>query len=103
VLEEAHIKLSSLVSDLLGASARRMLKALQPAMGMPEYFALHGRALIKAENEYATAVCWAPLSVPGRSGPAYVRADCQTKTPLPMSPRGQGRLKAYQEKRVVYY
>ena len=28
VLEEAHLKLSSLVSDLLGASARRMLKAL---------------------------------------------------------------------------
>ena len=28
LLEEAHIKLSSLVSDLLGISARRMLKAL---------------------------------------------------------------------------
>jgi len=28
LLEEAHIKLSSLVSDLLGASARRMLQAL---------------------------------------------------------------------------
>ena len=28
LLEEAHIKLSSLVSDLFGASARRMLKAL---------------------------------------------------------------------------
>ena len=28
LLEEAHIKLSSLVSDLLGASARRMLRAL---------------------------------------------------------------------------
>jgi transposase len=28
LLEEAHIKLSSLVSDLLGASARRILKAL---------------------------------------------------------------------------
>src|SRR5690349_24079996 len=28
LLEEAHIKLSSLVSDLLGASARRMLKVL---------------------------------------------------------------------------
>lgn len=27
-LEEAHIKLSSLVSNLIGASARRMLKAL---------------------------------------------------------------------------
>src|SRR6201997_2819508 len=28
LLEEAHIKLSSLVSDLLGVSARRMLKAI---------------------------------------------------------------------------
>jgi hypothetical protein len=28
LLEEAHIKLSRLVSDLFGASARRMLKAL---------------------------------------------------------------------------
>ena len=28
LLEEAHIKLSSLVSDLLGLSSRRMLKAL---------------------------------------------------------------------------
>jgi transposase len=28
LLEEAHIKLSSLVSDLLGTSARRMLQAL---------------------------------------------------------------------------
>src|SRR3989454_11373931 len=28
LLEEAHIKLSSLVSDLLGASARRMLEAI---------------------------------------------------------------------------
>jgi Transposase len=28
ILEEAHIKLSSLVSDLLGVSARRMLKAI---------------------------------------------------------------------------
>ena len=28
LLEEAHIKLSSLVSNLLGASARRMMKAL---------------------------------------------------------------------------
>jgi hypothetical protein len=28
LLEEAHIKLSSLVTDLLGISARRMLKAL---------------------------------------------------------------------------
>ena len=33
LLEEAHIKLSSLVSDLLGASARRMLKA-RPTRGL---------------------------------------------------------------------
>jgi hypothetical protein len=76
---------------------------VQPAMGMPEYFTLHGRSLIKAQDEYAAAVCWAPRSVPGRSDPAYVRVDCETKKFLPMSQRGQDRLKAYQEKRVVYY
>lgn len=76
---------------------------IQPAMGMPEHFALHGRLLSEAEDEYAAAVCWAPLSVPGRSDPAYVRADCETKRFLPMSQRGQERLKAYQENRVVYY
>ncbi len=35
LLEEAHIKLSSLVSDLLGASARRMLKALADGEANP--------------------------------------------------------------------
>ena len=35
LLEEAHIKLSSLVSDLLGASARRMLKALAEGEANP--------------------------------------------------------------------
>jgi transposase len=35
LLEEAHIKLSSLVSDLLGASARRMLKALADGGNQP--------------------------------------------------------------------
>src|SRR5215831_6342879 len=42
LLEEAHIKLSSLVSDLLGASARRMLKAL--AEGETDPAALAGLA-----------------------------------------------------------
>src|SRR5258705_9267553 len=36
LLEEAHIKLSSLVSNLLGASARRMLKALVHDLGSRE-------------------------------------------------------------------
>jgi hypothetical protein len=76
---------------------------VQPAMGTPEYFTLRGKSLIKAEGEYATLVCWAPLSVPGRSDPAYVRMDCQTKKLLAMSERGQTRIKAYQEKRLVYY
>ena len=35
LLEESHIKLSSLVSDLLGASARRMLKALAEGEANP--------------------------------------------------------------------
>src|SRR6266851_4752683 len=39
LLEEAHIKLSSLVSDLLGASARRMLKALADGETNPERLA----------------------------------------------------------------
>src|SRR5437879_7714634 len=35
LLEEAHIKLSSLVSDLLGLSARRMLKSLAEGESRP--------------------------------------------------------------------
>jgi hypothetical protein len=35
LLEEAHIKLSGLVSDLLGASARRMLKAIADSESDP--------------------------------------------------------------------
>src|SRR5438477_5309126 len=41
LLEEAHIKLSSLVSDLLGASARRMLKALADGETDPAALAAH--------------------------------------------------------------
>jgi hypothetical protein len=39
LLEEAHIKLSSLVTDLLGVSARRMLKALAGGETSPEALA----------------------------------------------------------------
>src|SRR3989442_6510850 len=39
LLEEIHIKLSSLVSDLLGVSARRMLKALSEGETSPEALA----------------------------------------------------------------
>src|SRR5258706_6002993 len=39
LLEEAHIKLSSLVSDLLGVSARRMLQAVAEGAASPEAIA----------------------------------------------------------------
>jgi transposase len=42
LLEEAHIKLSGLVSDLLGASARRMLKALGEGETDPAAMASNG-------------------------------------------------------------
>jgi transposase len=42
LLEEAHIKLSSLVSDLLGASARRMLQALAEGETNPAAFSRFG-------------------------------------------------------------
>jgi len=46
LLEEAHIKLSSLVSDLLGASARRMLQALAEGETDPELNPVY-RRLVK--------------------------------------------------------
>ena len=39
LLEQAHIKLSSLVSDLLGVNARRMLKALAKGEADPDVLA----------------------------------------------------------------
>src|SRR6476660_5325981 len=48
LLEEAHIKLSSLVSDLLGASARRMLKALAEGATDPAALAALATARLRA-------------------------------------------------------
>jgi transposase len=48
LLEEAHIKLSSLVSDLLGASARRMLKALADGETDPAALAILGDQRLRA-------------------------------------------------------
>jgi hypothetical protein len=76
---------------------------IQPAMGIPEYFSLHGNSLVKAENEFGPDVCWGALPVASQRSPAYVRVDCGTKKFLPMSQRAQERLKAYQEKRIVFY
>ena len=50
-LEEAHIKLSSLVSDLLGASARRMLKALADGETSPAALAALADQKLRATPE----------------------------------------------------
>jgi transposase len=57
LLEEAHIKLSSLVSDLLGASARRMLKALADGETNPATLAgLADRQLRATQEELCDAL-----------------------------------------------
>jgi transposase len=57
LLEEAHIKLSSLVSDLLGASARRMLQALADGETNPATIAeLASRRLRATPEQLADAL-----------------------------------------------
>jgi len=51
LLEEAHIKLSSLVSDLLGVSARRMLKALAEGETNPAALAALADQKLRATPE----------------------------------------------------
>jgi transposase len=51
LLEEAHIKLSSLVSNLLGASARRMLKALADGETNPAALATLADKQLRATQE----------------------------------------------------
>src|SRR6202011_209218 len=51
LLEEAHIKLSSLVSDLLGLSARRMLKAIAEGETSPATLAALADQRLRATPE----------------------------------------------------
>jgi transposase len=51
LLEEAHVKLSSLVSDLLGASARRMLNALGEGETNPAVLAALADQRLRATQE----------------------------------------------------
>jgi len=51
LLEETHIKLSSLVSDLLGASARRMLRALAQGETNPSTLATMADQRLRATQE----------------------------------------------------
>jgi transposase len=51
LLEQAHLKLSSLVSDLLGASARRMLQALADGETHPAVLAALADTRLRATPE----------------------------------------------------
>jgi transposase len=51
LLEEAHVKLSSLVSDLLGASARRMLQALADGETDPAALAALAHERLRATQQ----------------------------------------------------
>jgi transposase len=51
LLEQARIKLGTVVSDLLGLSARRMLRALANGVRDPEQLAKLGHACLRASRE----------------------------------------------------
>jgi len=69
LLEEAHIKLSSLVSDLLGTSARRMLQALADGETKPEALAALANKQLRATS---TQLCDA-LQACTQLNPVYRR------------------------------
>ena len=81
LLEEAHIKLSSLVSDLLGASARRMLKALA------EGGRVHGpQARVPTAAEDGAGAVTIPRATDRPAGPG----DGQPAPPAPRCSRAAG-------------
>lgn len=70
-------------------------------MGGPQYLSLQG--LVLSQYKPNPDVCWGELKVPERQNPAWVRVDCKTRQPIPMSERAKERLKAYRENRVTFY
>jgi hypothetical protein len=64
LLEEAHIKLSSLVSDLFGLSARRMLKALAEGEIDPAALAALADGRLRATPEQLPFFCFCTTLVP---------------------------------------
>jgi hypothetical protein len=70
-------------------------------MGGPQYLSLRGHLI--SEYKPDPNECWGELKVPERRDPAYVRVDCKTRQPLPMSDRAKERLKEYRENRIPVY
>jgi transposase len=65
LLEQAHIKLSSLVSDLLGVSARRMLKAIAEGEDDPAALAALADGRLRATPEQLRDALGACTQLPG--------------------------------------
>jgi hypothetical protein len=75
---------------------------MERCMGGPQTFSLRGLAL--TEYQANPNVCWGGLKVSERQNhPAWVRVDCKTQQPLPMSQRAEQRLEAYRENRIPFY
>lgn len=70
-------------------------------MGGPQFMSLHGAQLRKCKA--SPNVCWGELKVPERKNSAWVRVDCKTRQPLPMSERAVQRLEAYRKNQIPFY
>lgn len=78
LLEEAHIKVSALVSDLLGVSARRMLRAVATGETDPAALAALGSARLRATPEQLGDALGAAADMP----PLYRRLLVMTLAEL---------------------
>jgi|SRR6516225_8552584 len=66
LLEQAQIKLSSVVSDILGLSGRRILHALVDGIGDPEQLAALAHHRIRASKEELRDALWGRLTASQR-------------------------------------
>ncbi len=86
LLEEAHLKLSSLVSDLLGASARRMLKAIADGETNPAALAALADKRLRATQEQLRDALSACTDEDDAGGVAIPRTADQPSRPRERKP-----------------
>lgn len=70
-------------------------------MGGPQNFSLQSGRI--AEYKPNADVCFGDFKVPERQQPAWVRVDCNTHQPLPMSERAKRRLEQYRNNQIPFY
>jgi hypothetical protein len=74
---------------------------IERCMGGPQTLSLRGLAL--TEYQANPNVCWGDLKIGERQNSAWVRVDCQSKQPLPMSERAKQSLEEYRKGRIPFY